>query len=536
MEDRRQPAEGRVGHEGTAVKTVRRRMSSYRYWLVLEGIGVGAAAGLVAVLFRLALGSADTFRTAAIAWAAKHAWSMALWIGVLVAAAAAVTLFLRWEPLISGSGIPQVEGEMLGQVHQTWWRVLLAKFGGGVVAIASGLALGREGPSIQLGAMAGKGVSRLCGRVRTEEKLLMTCGASAGLSAAFGAPFAGVLFALEEVHKNFSLDVLLPAMASSITADFISSNIFGLKPVFDLSVGEMMPLRHYWLLIALGLVIGLLGVLYNRCVGLAQDLYARIPSRFLRTLIPFLLAGALAFTLPQLLGSGHGLVEEMSSFALPAVLALFAGKFLFSMASFGAGVPGGIFLPLLVLGSFIGSGFFLAAAPLVGLPKTLLLNFVVLGMAGYFSAIVRAPVTGIVLICEMTGSFTHLLSLSLVSLVAYAVADSLHCKPVYDQLLERLLTGLPAGQKPQPASEEKVLVDAPVCLGARACGKTISQIDWPDGCLVVSIVRHEQELIPRGDTAVQAGDQLTVLCGDSEVAQVRRAMEHWCETALRRRK
>ncbi len=102
------------------------------------------------------------------------------------------------------------------------------KLAGGVLAIGAGLSLGREGPSIQMGAMAGKGVSRLAKRGKTEERMLMTCGASAGLAAAFNAPLAGVLFSLEELHKNFSVDVLLSAMSASITADCISRYVFGL--------------------------------------------------------------------------------------------------------------------------------------------------------------------------------------------------------------------------------------------------------------------------------------------------------------------
>ena len=157
-------------------------------------------------------------------------------------------------------------------------------------------------------------------------------------------------------------------------------------------------------------------------------------------------------------------------------------------------------------------------------------NFVILGMAGYFAAIVRAPVTGILLISEMTGSFTHMLTLSLVSLVAYATADLLGCKPVYDELLERLLKG--RGRPLEPTGE-KVLVEAPVCMGSPACGRTLSQIDWPTGSLVVSVRRGERELVPGGATLLLQGDQLSLLCDESDIPAVREAMARWCETAVR---
>ena len=326
--------------------------------------------------------------------------------------------------------------------------MLLAKFVGGLLTIGAGLSLGREGPSIQLGAMAGKGVSRLCRRDVTEERMLLTCGASAGLSAAFNAPLAGVLFSLEELHKDFSTDVLLSTMSASITADFISRTLFGLGPVFSFPELSMMPLAHYWMVLLLGALLGLVGVFYNFCVAKAQDLYAKIPWAYVRAFLPFLLAGVLLVVYPAVLGGGHNLVEAVSQDqALQGLLVLFAVKFLFSMASFGAGVPGGIFLPLLVLGAVVGSSFS-QGAHLLGL-DTATGNFVILGMAGLFAAIVRAPVTGIVLISEMTGSFSHLLTLSLVSLAAYVVADLLHSPPVYRPLRGKAAAGIP-GERGRP--------------------------------------------------------------------------------------
>lgn len=481
---------------------------------------------MVAVLFRVSLEQADAFRQSIGIFLSAHPWVVSLWMLALLGIAALVTLLLRVEPFISGSGIPQVEGEMQGGLSQTWWRVLLAKFIGGTLTIGAGLSLGREGPSIQMGAMAGKGVSRLSHRDKTEEKMLMTCGASAGLAAAFNAPFAGVLFSLEELHKNFSTDVLLSAMSASITADFISRYVFGLKPVFDFSAAQMMPLQNYWMVLILGILLGLVGTLYNFCVAKSQDLYSKIGSQFIRTAIPFLLAGACLLVYPLVLGGGHNLIELVSQdMAIQSLLLLFCLKFLFSMISFGSGVPGGIFLPLLVLGAISGSTFS-EVLGLCGIENPLQ-NFVILGMAGLFAAIVRAPITGIILISEMTGNFSHLLTLSLVSLTAYAVADLLHAKPVYDMLLERLMKK--QGATPPP-SGEKLLIESPVCFGAPVCGKTIQEIPWPSGALVVSVKRHDQELVPHGDTILEAGDILVLLCNESESQPVHTALEKQCKS------
>ena len=414
-----------------------KKLCRLRYFMVGKGILAGIAAGLTAVCFRLVLSQADLLRQTVGAYIGAHPWVVLLWIAVLLVLAAAVTLLLRAEPYIGGSGIPQVTAEMQDRLTQKWWRVLSAKFIGGLLTVGAGLSLGREGPSIQMGAMAAKGVSQLFHPDKSEEKLMMTCGASAGLAAAFNAPLAGVLFSLEELHKSFRTEILLPALAASVTADFISRSVFGLEPVFDFAPAAAIPLADYWMLLLLGLLLGLIGVLYNFCVPKFQDFYAKIPWPFLRTAIPFVLAGLLLFVYPYVLGGGHDLVEMVShDMGLQALLLLLAVKFLFSMVSFGSGVPGGIFLPLLVLGAVTGSAFGQALS-LCGL-ETVLPNFVILGMAGMFSAIVRSPITGIVLIAEMTGSFSILLPLALVSLTAYAVADLAGAKPVYDILLERL--------------------------------------------------------------------------------------------------
>lgn len=505
------------------------RFRSFRYTLVLEGVAVGALSGFVIVLFRLILEHADMLLKGALEYGKENAWFIPVWLCILAAFSYLVYRLVKWEPMISGSGIPQVEGEMEGKLSQNWWKVLVAKCAGGILSIGSGLSLGREGPSIQLGAMAAKGFSRLTKRIKTEERLLMTCGASAGLAAAFNAPFAGVLFSLEEVHKNFSPEVLLSTMASSITADFIARNVFGLAPVFSFDVPQMMPLSQYGHVIFLGILLGLLGVVYNLFIGASQKLYAKIKWEPLRLLIPFVCAGALGFTLPEVLGGGHPLALKIAEgkFALSMLCLIFAVKFLFSMVSFGSGAPGGIFLPLLVMGAMIGSVYYGGVGAVNLVPDGLLSNFLILGMAGYFSAIVRAPITGIILISEMTGSFNHLLTLTIVSLFAYLVPDLLKCRPIYDSLLRRLLEKQKPGAQPEPTGE-KVLIDCVISHGSAAENRTVADVVWPEHCLVVSVMRGEEELVPKGNTALRAGDRIILLCDENFASEAHLTLEHQC--------
>lgn len=411
--------------------------------LITEGLCVGLVGGFVVLLYRVALTFAGDWLVKILSYMKGNPFRCVVWFLILAALAWIVGKLVKWEPMISGSGIPQVEGEIAGRLSQNWKRVLPAKFAGGFLCMLGGLSLGREGPSIQLGAMAGQGISRALGRGKREEKFLMTCGASAGLSAAFHAPLAGMMFAVEEIHKTFSIPILLPVMTASVTADYIASHILGLDPVFRFQITEYLPQNYYWLLILLGILVGVSGVFYNWGMLKAQELYRKIPfmKETGRLLIAFLTAGVLGIVMPWVLGSGSGLIVSLTQgeMVLGMVVLTLVMKFLFSAVSFGSGAPGGIFFPLLILGALIGAVFAMAGVEFFGLAPVYVNNFVLLGMTGFFTAIVRAPLTGIILLFEMSGSISQMLPLSIVSVTAYIVATLMRSEPIYDSLLKRIL-------------------------------------------------------------------------------------------------
>ncbi len=414
-----------------------------RYGLVLKGMAVGAAAGVVVSLFRFALQEAEPLRWALFEYA-KTSLPHALLGGLLLAAAFLGTcLCLHYAPLAGGSGIPQLKGELIDEIEENWWKTLAAKILGGCLCIGAGLSLGREGPSIQIGAMVGKGMARLAGRGRREEKYLMTCGAGAGLACAFGAPLAGTVFVLEELLSTFSIEILLSTWMASMIADFVAKVIFGLKPVFALRIEEVLPLKYYWMVLLLGVLLGVLGVAYNKVTEWMQDLYAKIPNRYVRLALPFLLVAPFALFYPMALGSGHYLVDQSASdmFTVRALLVLLAVRFFFSIFSFASGAPGGIFLPLLVLGAVASGAYAQVMTDCCGLMPIYIGTFVMMGMTGLFSAIVRSPLTGIILLTEMGGDYANFLALSLVAFTSYVVADLLRGRPIYDQLLDRMLAG-----------------------------------------------------------------------------------------------
>lgn len=518
-----------------------KRADRFPVILIGEGVLVGIAAGIVVLLYRVVLEYAGKWLSVILEFAQQSKLYTVGWFVTLAVMAVAVSGLVKYESMISGSGIPQLKGEMIGKLDPRWYKIIPAKFAGGFLCMLGGLALGREGPSIQIGAMAGKGISRWLDRGKTEEKFLLTCGASAGLAAAFHAPLAGVLFSMEEIHKNFSAAVLLSVTTASLTADCLCTAMLGEASVFQFDIIKELPISYYWMIVLLGALLGILGAFYNWFTLKVQELYNRL--EFLgvtgKIMIPFLCAGILGFTAPELLGSGHTLIEYLTNYdvALGAVVFILAGRFVFSAISFGSGAPGGIFFPLLVLGGFIGGVFATAGVEYFGLDAMYINNFVLLAMAGYFSAIVRAPLTGIVLIFEMTGNLNHMLSLSIIAIVSYIIASLLKSRPIYESLLDRLLARQAmAGmdENTQGSSEkqnhvrEKILANFVIGHGAQPDGRCIGEVDWPDNCLLVSVQRGEVELIPKGRTKLQAGDVIVIMMDERDTAYVHDKMGMLC--------
>ncbi len=500
--------------------------------LFFESILAGLFSGGIVVLYRYLLSQAEIIREIVYTRAKDgNVAAIALGFLFLLAAGFVVAFIIKKVPMVKGSGIPQVKGVLLRQFNMEWGKELAAKFIGGVLALGAGLSLGREGPSIQLGAHAGMGIGKLFKRPSVEQKYLITCGASAGLAAAFNAPLAGVMFSLEEMHKNFSPVILTSAMLSSLAADFVSRKFFGQQPVFNFTDVKALPLTYYIHLILLGVILGLFGVLFNKFLTLSQDLYEKlkfIKAQY-RVFIPILTAGVLGFVLPEVLGGGHELIMTVGreNPGMLVLLILIIAKFLFTMMSYGSGAPGGIFLPLLVIGALTGKLYAIAGISFMGVDPQYSLNFVILAMAAYFTAIVKAPITGSILITEMTGSFSHLPGLMAISMTAYFTAELLKSKPVYDILLGRLLKSK-GGSEFVGEEIKRVLLEAAVSINSEAEHRKVSELAWPQQCLLVSIKRGENEIIPNGDTVLYSGDFITMLTSEAGAAKAKRKLQKIC--------
>lgn len=484
--------------------------------LVGEGMLVGLFVGLTIALYRFTLMQAESVVQYVVHLAQTSPLIACGWFGILILLTLVVGVILRWEPDAAGSGIPQVDAEVMGAQDMNWMRVLGAKFMSGALCGLGGLSLGREGPSVQLGGVIGKGFSRLCKRGRGEERLLVTCGASAGMAAAFHAPLTGVMFTLEEIHKSFTAPLILVVMSSAVMADYVSAQLLGLSPLIQLHFIENFPYQMYYVLILFGIAMGILGALHNWGMFALQDVLSRIRvcEPFIRLLIPFLLSGIVGLCVPLLLCGGDALLELLEntqSISLLILVGLLAGKYLFTGICFGAGAPGGTLLPLVAMGALggliLGKGFLFV----FGMPQDLLQNCTLFGIVGFFSGAVKAPVTAVVLAFELTGSPQALLSLSLVSLIAYVTANLLKSDAYYEHSLGRLLGVSTDEADSRWGAQGRQLHTFVVETDSPLVGHSVSEVSWPEGSLVVTMTRCGHDLVPHSTTVFQAHDTLLVL-------------------------
>jgi chloride channel protein, CIC family len=424
--------------------------------LALLALVAGAGTGLVCAGFRLALMQADHFRGALIAWAHDKKFAGFLLVTLCAAGAVAVAAWLvrRFSPYAAGSGIPQVEAALEEELPAVPIGVIPVKFLGGLLAIGSGLALGREGPSVQMGAVVAHVVGRLFARGWPDCRALLAAGAGSGLAVAFNAPIAGAVLVLEELVRRFDTRIGIAALGASAAAILISRLFLGDAPDFHVETliyrGDAIgPLAYAaaatWpFYVVLGAVAGLLAALYNRAllgaIALADRL-DRWPVELQAGAIGATI-GMLAWFAPGLVGGGDQITQEIlaNGAALTMLPLAFFFRFGLGAISYAAATPGGLFAPMLVLGAQLGlfcGALAQMAFPDLGIEPE---AFAVVGMAAFFTGVVQAPVTGIVLVIEMTAGFTMLLPMLGACFAAMLVPNLIHSAPIYESLRERTVS------------------------------------------------------------------------------------------------
>jgi chloride channel protein, CIC family len=413
--------------------------------LALLSLIAGVATGVAGAFFRLSLVRANRFRDALITWAHEEPWTGLLLVIVSCAAATAFAAWLvrRFSPPASGSGLPHVEAVLHEELPAAPFWLFPVKFIGGLLAIGAGLALGREGPIVQMGAALANLLGNLFRRDGPDCRVLLAAGAGAGLATAFNAPLAGAVFVLEELLRRFDIRTTIATFGASVGAIAVARVLLGSTPDFQV---EPLPYPGFGtvpIYFVLGLLAGFLGVAYNHTIlGTlsAMDRLQHWPVE-LRAAGIGAAVGLLAWFAPDLVGGGDAITQRTLLRTVPLLMLplVFLLRFGLGAVSYAAQTPGGLFAPLLVLGAqsglLYGSVCHHWFPDVVPNPTAL----AVVCMAAFFTSVVRAPVTGIILVTEMTGSFTLLLPLLGASFTAMLVPALLDNAPIYDSLRERTL-------------------------------------------------------------------------------------------------
>jgi CIC family chloride channel protein len=470
---------------------------------------VGAIAGLCGVGFQLAVQRAEVFSL----WIAGHypAFVVITMTGVIGSLAAWCTG--RFAPEAGGSGIPHIKAVLLHVRILRPWHVIAVKLGAGLLALGAGFSLGREGPTVQIGAAVGKLVGDLFRIPKRSYGALIATGAGAGLAAAFNAPLAGFIFVMEELKREMSPLTYGTALVGSVCSVAATRFLLGQSPSFHIPTTHAPALVLLAPIALLGVIAGGAGVLFNRALLGALILRTRfhIP-RWAAGLGVGVLSGLLLIYFPEVTGGGHEIASNLlagqfsSPHLLALALAIFAGKLVFTALSYGTGVPGGIFAPILVMGAFLGFAYGIMAERIMPSVEFGPAGYATIGMASLLAASVRAPLTGVVLIVEMTAEYQLLYALLVGAFMAYATAELLGDEPVYEALLERdLKSSEPVGSEDM----EPVFIDFLVEPDSHMDGSRIRELRIPEGALVTGIVRNRKHVVPRGGTQIRAGDMLT---------------------------
>ena len=512
--------------------------------IVLPVIAYGGIAGIISGIL---VGFFNYFARYLIQWSEtiykgvlEHLWAIPLFFAGLIGLAFLMALLHKYIPNVRGSGIPNVEGSVRGYLSYRSGRTLLGTFIGSFMSYIAGLPLGSEGPSVQIGAMGSQGITQLLKAKLTWRRYVMAGGAGAGIAVAFNAPLTGIIFAMEECQKRLSPITLLCGSSAVIfgTATFrtlgmiikdlkwssttMLFNIEGLMPLGNLNElsewGEFAGVMG--MLALMGIILGVLAVVFNVLLVRSQkftDKYVKQFPYWARLVIAFVMTGVFGLIFTKFFEDGfafvntggHSLIDTLChnglKYSVLLLLLIIFVRMILILLCFNAGATGGLFIPMLAMGALSGAvlgKMFIA----MGMNEEYFPALVLIAMTTFFGASVRAPITAIVLIVELSGYNSDFLPTGIAIFTAFLVAELMGNTPLYDSLLERL--------REQNNEDEKtvkrsfgVLVEQ----GAFVIGRRIKDIIWPANGLVTEIVKSDGEsIVPDGETVLQEGDKLTI--------------------------
>lgn len=410
---------------------------------------VGVIAGLSAVLFALAIdGAGRTFF-------GFDPTPARLFLIPTAASLLAGILLSKVFPDVRGSGVPQTKAAFHLQGGAIPLRVPLGKFLMGVLCVGSGHSMGREGPSVQIGAGLASVIGRWIGLPPHRVRELVPVGAAGALAAAFNTPVAAVIFALEELIGDLNAPLIGSTVVASVAAVMVERSILGNEPLFHVPTYQLVHPAELVAYAALGVVGGLLSLLFCRTLlSVRRRTLALSPTR--KMLLPALggaLIGALIIFVPEVMGVGYEYIGQAlnGGMVLQTLLLLCAVKMVATLVSYTTGNAGGIFAPSLYIGAMAGGAVGTMTRLVAPFPTADPGAYALVGMGALFAGIIRAPMTSVFMIFEITQDYQILVPLMVANLLSYLISRRFQPLPVYHALLAQDGVHLPAtGGDPRP--------------------------------------------------------------------------------------
>ena len=421
---------------------------------LLLSLLIGALVGLVVVAFILLTG-----RLAAHMYPAGGAGWRRVLVPTLGALVSGILLF-RFFPDARGSGIPQTRAAIFVYDGRISSKTVLGKFVCCAIALASGIALGREGPSVHIGSGIASVIGRRLGLSSAQVRWLIPVGAAAALAAAFNTPIAAVLFSLEEIMGDMHAPILGSVVLSATTSWMVLHLVLGDEPLFHVAGYHLVSPAELLLYAVLGVLGGVVSAGFVRLLLELRARFARLPAstRWGQPAVGGLVVGVMGYFVPAVLGVGYDRVDQVLSgeLVLRVVLLLAALKLLATAVCYASGNAGGIFGPSMFIGAMIGGAVGHVAHHLAPGATAEPGAYALVGMGTAFAGIIRTPLTSVIMIFEVTRNYAIIVPLMISNLTAFYISQKLQPKPIYEALAEQDGMHLPRGASGDVAARLRV--------------------------------------------------------------------------------
>ena len=478
----------------------------------MGAVTIGIIVGIIVALFNICLNFLSNTAVTIYTYVQENWYMVPIFLAGLIILAVSMAYIHKKRPQVRGGGMPQTIALSKGEVKFKWYQVLWSNIVCSFMSFFAGLPVGAEGPSMFVGASSANGVWKTCKYRPFMRKYLITAGASSGLAATFNAPLAGILFAIEKIHRKFSplllyivgIAVIFSTIVFHLLDILLGSSI---EPFFNFSFLSVFPFEYFWVLIILGLAIGVSAVIFQLILTKTQSFTDKHTKGFpywIRLICAFVFTGVIGLFFIDAITGGRGLIEKVSSadFSLQLIGILLLIKLFLITVCYNSGATGGLFIPSLCIGALVG-GLCGHLFMICGLPSEYYTSIVCFSMLGFLTGMTHAPMSSLVLLIEMTGFTGNLLSCGIVIVAAYTIALVLRPKSLYEEQVDRLVknTGYnesePAKTKHIEVTEKSVLIN-----------KRVSDIFLPQSVAISSITRNDKKIVSDSETRFRVGDKV----------------------------